>query len=51
MEMNLVDAFELLEVRDKWERIRNGEALESDFVDVAAQKWYMMKYILGKGRK
>jgi len=46
MEMDLIDAFNILEVKGKWERISRGEALESDLVDVEAQKWYMMEYIL-----
>ena len=49
--MSIVDAFEILEVKSKWERISKGEALESDFVDVAAMKWYMMEYVFNKGRK
>jgi hypothetical protein len=51
MEMSIVDAFELLDIKEKWERIANGEALESDLIDVEAQHWYMMKYVLGKGRQ
>ena len=50
MEMSIVDAFELLDIKAKWERIAKGEAYESDLVDVEAQKWYMMEYIL-KGKK
>jgi len=45
MEMSIVDAYELLDVKDKWIRIASGEALESDLVDVEAQKWYMMEYV------
>lgn len=51
MDMSIVDAFDLLDIKAKWERIARGEALESDLVDVPAQKWYMMEYILKKGKK
>jgi len=48
--MDLIDAFDLLEVKAKWERIAKGEAFESDLVDAEAQKWYMMEYILKRGK-
>ncbi|MCK4649550.1 hypothetical protein KAT51_08505 [bacterium] len=52
MEMSIVDAYELLDIKEKWERIARGDALESDLVDVPAQMWYMMEFVLkGKRRR